>query len=826
MSWQVVPYTTVLLLAAFISVIVVIFALRVRLPSGARSAFIIFMSGVTLWSACYALEVASSTLQAKLFWANSQYLGVLIVPPALLVFLLLYTHQEKWLKWPIWVFFAAITSAFLALVWTDQKHHLLRESLTLTLSPIPELVFEWGPLYQAVIIYFYIILFLCALALVRSIFQSTPYYRGQAFALLVAISIPWGASVVEVIGLDPIPHLSPIVFSFILSGGIFVWAFWRYRLLDILPVAQHAIFENLPDGIIVLDGRRRISNLNPAACRMVDVDENEVIGISVVDILPEMEEILSTLKSAEICVQRTDVAYYEVLISELYWKPQNPGGFLLVMREITQRKHFEAALRQSEMQYRSVSEHANDGIAILQDNKICYLNPQLSRMLGYDLERILNQPFYSLISERDREMAVQRYQDRMEGKQVPSRYEIALLHQSGSEIFVEVNASLTEYEEQTADLIFVRDISEQKRVRDELTAKNQALEEAVEHANQMKEMALQRARELETIQQASRVVSAVLEQEETIQRILEQIERVVSYDSASVQLQQDGHLKVLGCRGFSHPDEIKGLLLPIAASNPGAIVFNSGKPLILADVQERFPSFREPPHNHIHGWMGIPLILKNTTLGIISLDSRQKDHFSDEDARLASVFADQVSIALENTRLFEEVQRLAIIDPLTNLYNRRHFYSLTQQEYLRCKRYGTSFSLIMIDVDHFKQINDTYGHLAGDKVLQSLADEFRQNMRKVDILCRFGGEEFIAALPETHVEEAFSLAERLRTRISSTMIKTDAGEVPVTVSIGVAEFGRGCSTIDTLLDCVDKALYAAKSNGRNRVSLYLEQIGD
>ena len=116
-----------------------------------------------------------------------------------------------------------------------------------------------------------------------------------------------------------------------------------------------------------------------------------------------------------------------------------------------------------------------------------------------------------------------------------------------------------------------------------------------------------------------------------------------------------------------------------------------------------------------------------------------------------------MAIALENARLFEEVQRLAVTDPLTGLYNRRHYYSLTFKEFERNKRYQVPFSILMMDVDHFKDVNDTYGHLIGDQVLRVIADLIRNNLREVDVPCRYGGEEFVITLPETKLENAEKL---------------------------------------------------------------------
>jgi diguanylate cyclase (GGDEF)-like protein/PAS domain S-box-containing protein len=817
MSWQTLPYTAVLLTAALISLIVIYSALRVRIPSRARSAFIIFMSGVTVWAVCYAMEVGNTTFLQKIIWTNLQYLGVLVIPPALLVFILSLTHQERLLTKFTWGLFISFTLIFLVLVFTDSSHHLLRQNLGFVSTPFPELVFDYGPVFQILLIYIYIFLLLSAVALIHHIMQSSAYYRGQAYALLIAMLFPWAGSVLEISGIGLIDHLSPVVFSFIISGGIYVWVLRRTHLLDILPLAQHAIFDYLPDGIIVLDPRLRATNLNPAVCQMLAIQEADMIGKSLSEIEPELVTILKARKPTELQFGRAPGKHYEVLVSDLAGPDSNLAGFMLVLREITQRKQMEAELRNRELQYRGVCEHANDGIAILQDDLIKYINPQLCEMLGLDTFEILNQGFIHLIAPKDRENALRRYQDRMNGLPSPTRYELALVHKNGAEFDIEVNASLIEFAGRTADLIFVRDITQQKHDREELLSKNRQLELILENANRLKNTAENRARELETLQRATRVLSSLGKREETIQHILEQLALVVAYDSAAVHLKQGDHLEVIGCRGFDDASGILGLQLPFDPSNPGALVFNSHQALALPDVQSITTRFSQPPHDLIHGWMGVPMLVQDQVIGLLSLHSPIVNYFTDEHINMATAFASQVAVVLENSRLFDEVQRLAITDPLTGLYNRRHFYSLVQQEFLHFQRYANPLSILMMDVDHFKVINDTYGHLAGDRVLQYLAGVFQENLRKVDIVCRFGGEEFIAALPETGKEGAMIIAERLRQKISQAEIPTESGRVMITASIGIAECGVSCSTLDHLLGLADTALYTAKVGGRDRV---------
>jgi diguanylate cyclase (GGDEF)-like protein len=171
------------------------------------------------------------------------------------------------------------------------------------------------------------------------------------------------------------------------------------------------------------------------------------------------------------------------------------------------------------------------------------------------------------------------------------------------------------------------------------------------------------------------------------------------------------------------------------------------------------------------------------------------------------------------SRLYEKVKKLSITDPLTSLYNRRYLMERLENEVDRCGRYGRSLSLIMADIDHFKNYNDTQGHQRGDELLRAVADRFRSLVRKPDFVARYGGEEFIVVMPETECREAFHLAERMREAVNSL---EDAGsgsqrEGKITVSLGIAEMPIHAKDAATLVREADRALYRAKEEGRNRV---------
>jgi diguanylate cyclase (GGDEF)-like protein/PAS domain S-box-containing protein len=189
----------------------------------------------------------------------------------------------------------------------------------------------------------------------------------------------------------------------------------------------------------------------------------------------------------------------------------------------------------------------------------------------------------------------------------------------------------------------------------------------------------------------------------------------------------------------------------------------------------------------------------------------------DDSGRIVGMLPTAVEIT-ERKRLEVELQRQAHLDYLTGLSNRRSFMDRSEVEFSRAQRYDNSLSILMLDIDHFKQINDGYGHQAGDFVLKFLAMTIQEVLRNVDIIGRLGGEEFAAVLPETEIEKATEVAERLRQVIATGEVElTDGSKIQFTVSIGIAAFTDKNSNIDMLLNEADKALYRAKQTGRNRV---------
>lgn len=217
-------------------------------------------------------------------------------------------------------------------------------------------------------------------------------------------------------------------------------------------------------------------------------------------------------------------------------------------------------------------------------------------------------------------------------------------------------------------------------------------------------------------------------------------------------------------------------------------------------------------HVRLENVLFAPLVVEDRTLGIIGL-ANKPGGFTSHDAELAKVFGDLAAISLRNARVLEKLNELSRTDQLTGCFNRRGFIDRLDYEVKRVERINTNLALIMFDIDYFKQVNDALGHDVGDQVLKDIAEITSNNLRKVDTLARWGGEEFLILVPDTDTDSTWSLAERIR----KTVANHDFPKVgKITASFGIVQFRRGDSR-DKFINRADQCMYLAKQKGRNRV---------
>ena len=438
MYWQFTPYVFPVILAVAISAALAIFALR-RRPTPGATSFSLLMFAVAEWALGYALELVSPGLPAKLFWDNVSWLGAVVTPAAWFAFTLAYTDRGRWLTRRNVAILTIEPLIILLLVWTNPLHGLVNSHVALnTKGPFSALVFTYGAAFWVDIAYSYLLLLSGAffiVSLIHSFIRSTSLYKGQAVALLVALVAPWVGNALTIFGWSPFPSLDLTPFAFTITGIAMASSLFRFRLLDIRPIAREVLIENMRDVVLVVDEQNRIVDLNRAAQQVLGHSVSELIGQPAAqvfaawpqfveryhDVSEVHEEIVVGEGEAQLC--------FDLRISPLYTRNGHltMAGRLVIVNDITERKLTERALRASEERFRHVFEETPIGMAVIGlEGQLLQVNKVFCEMLRYDEQELIGRNFAVFTHPddvgKDALLAVQALKGAITSYKVEKRY--------------------------------------------------------------------------------------------------------------------------------------------------------------------------------------------------------------------------------------------------------------------------------------------------------------------------------------------------------------------------------------------------------------------
>ncbi|MDX2087699.1 MAG: sensor domain-containing diguanylate cyclase [Kofleriaceae bacterium] len=332
----------------------------------------------------------------------------------------------------------------------------------------------------------------------------------------------------------------------------------------------------------------------------------------------------------------------------------------------------------------------------------------------------------------------------------------------------------------------------------------------------------ERVHDLEILTATARRLSASLQLEELVEAVAREVcSAIPEAELVALVHRRSGGESGLVIDGYDRAAD-RFFRQPMAEGE-GATgwVMKTGAPRRIDDLGETEDLAITGDGSHgVRSWLGVPLMMYGGIEGVIAVQSTRPGTFRDDHQRLLESLGLQIAAALQNAHLYE----LAMVDGLTGLFMRRYFDARIEEEIERSKRYGTPFSVVMMDVDDFKKLNDEHGHLIGDRVLRTIANTVKAQLRGVDTAARYGGEEIAVILPRSDMVAAYNVGERIRAAIAESRITTDA-EPPqalaVTASFGIASFPESKATDgEDLIRRADRALYRAKRTGKNRVELF------
>ncbi len=331
------------------------------------------------------------------------------------------------------------------------------------------------------------------------------------------------------------------------------------------------------------------------------------------------------------------------------------------------------------------------------------------------------------------------------------------------------------------------------------------------HNTQLYNKLSREAKEMALLYEVSQSFISTLDFDKLLNNILKRLKDLFGYLNLAIFLVDEKKQELYLRSYINYPEDIKNLKIKIGETGITGYVALTKKMYYAPDVS------KDPYYikgvEEARSEICIPLMIGNRLAGVIDIESPEIDGFSQDDIRLLSSMSAQLAMALENARLYEEAKKLSLTDPLTELPNRRSFELFIDTELKRAKRYHRPFSILMIDFDNFKNYNDKCGHPAGDQIIIKFSQLMKETIRDVDFLGRYGGDEFIAVLPETDATFAFEVAERMRKHIEDQKIKPN-----VTLSIGIASYPQDAFNKKDLIQLADQACYEAKEMGGNCVN--------
>ncbi|NTV36071.1 MAG: diguanylate cyclase, partial [Anaerolineaceae bacterium] len=323
------------------------------------------------------------------------------------------------------------------------------------------------------------------------------------------------------------------------------------------------------------------------------------------------------------------------------------------------------------------------------------------------------------------------------------------------------------------------------------------------------------------LQDTAALLNSSLKFNEIIDRILDNVGKVVPHDAANIMLIENGKTRVIAYNGYKEmgvEEFINKASYDVHEIPTFSKMFFEKEPSIITNTQGNSNWKTNPESSMVRSFIGAPIISRDQVIGFINLDSFSADFFTTTHAARLKTFADQAGVAVEKAQLYEEIQQLAITDDLTGVLNRRGLFTQGAHETERSLRFSRPLCALMLDIDHFKFVNDRYGHPAGDQILKQLAGKCRKCIREVDVLGRYGGEEFVILLLECEIDKAEKIAERIRAAIEATHFQSTNEEISITISIGVAAMKPEIKDFEKLVSLADQALYQAKQKGRNNVA--------
>lgn len=805
---------------------------------GARTLGFLMLA-MMIWAGFYLFEISLPTLPLKIASRKILYLGMTLFGPLWLGFALRYTGFSKWWIQRGHVSILTIPGiiAFLLGV-TNEYHKLTWRSMEMpsgnSFGPLQLLN---GPSFWIYTTITYIFILAGILLYLITFIRSPKVFRAQTGLMLAAAFSSVVVNAVFLMGIFP-TNIDPTPLSFALTAPLLALGFFRFGLFNLFPIAAPIIVENLRDAVIVVDMQNQITNINSRAKEWFGLDD-KTIGRLFFELIPKPELFQEKWDDPNAKVkiklaENSQGSWYEASITRLLMTDNTPIGHVVLLHDITQEQELlEAELHRSaqlglleevgrqiadsfderEIFQRSIDAvvnrfgYAEAAICLLtNDNLLEVIAIAGTQDLGYETgykqeigqgiightakirktyiaENVVNDPYYYSQKEiHGSAIGVPIMKD----KEL-----IAVLYVESMETY-----AFHENDTQTLETVANQISASVQRAR--------LYNSAQEHL-----------RVLSTMQTVSHVVSASLDLEKIFESVVQVLKKTFGYTHISIYILKDDYLHFGAQSGY--PEEMVIKKIHISQGVHGRTV-KTRKVQFLQDVTKE-PIYLSADYN-IVSEICVPLLKENIVLGTLNVEGDANSLLTQADVDLLTTLAGPIALAVDNACLHTKVKEMAMTDAVSGLSNRHAFEEALIAEVERSKRFDYPFSLIIFDLDSFKNYNDKWGHPAGDIRLKATADLIQKNLRKYDHAARYGGDEFAIILPNTVEDGALFFAKRLLAAAQASAPKEAIRGENIsgyTLSIGIATFPKDGDTHATLLLEADHAELMAKQLGKNQI---------